>query len=566
MPDPKTLTKLTRALLASASLGGGALVGCGPPEDGLEQRQGPLTGTVAFIAENPCTADQETLIRNAVARGVAQITQGDSDHSSLLDVCLRNSIISELSSYSAEDIRAAVKQWPTAVSCKDIAPSSAQAALGVAPEQIDFDRAYLNNLITNFGPNSEAAIADVTGVLLHEVAHSHGYEHHDTRRDPGATGKTDYQTTVPEQIRACSLKLSQGSAPNGNGVSRDAFLSEARLAKVGTKITKVFDEIYCSSTRLANAFNVRFGVNTLQNFSLRCQKPGSTDSNSAWAGSDTSGTASTLACPSGQVAVGAAFHERAGVITKVQIVCNPESNVVAQQRFWTPTAAAGLPDDPSDVVIARQCPVGMAIKGFKGRWGSGPQLSELELVCQFVGSNRAFVNVPVNTNLALAGVTVSSDRRTSIERCAGKGALQGLTYNTSSTYVRRMGGLCGEVGTFCSNGTCRELLTLPQNYAMTSHGSWDGTYSEDKCAANQVLVGFNFITDSIGVVAVQGVCAPIGDWSLGVTSGTSTLPRKGGTTGTSVSRMCPAGALLVGWQLEHKDAKVRGIVPKCRTF
>jgi len=187
----------------------------------------------------------------------------------------------------------------------------------------------------------------------------------------------------------------------------------------------------------------------------------------------------------------------------------------------------------------RQCPAGMALKEVRVR--AGQFIQRLELACQDINNLTGVVEQgqqPIG----------SPDRQfpldSSLAYCAGRGALVGLTYDTSSV-VDRLGGQCATITT--TNGVDASSVA---RHLLPAEGGGSGQSFFDDCPADSALVGLRGRAGSL-IDAVQGVCAPVAAWSNTAlpAPATQALTMRGGSGGSPIESMCPRGMFVRGWEI-----------------
>jgi hypothetical protein len=528
--------------------------GCGEVPSEVDSLSQPLNGNIVWATDKVCTEPEKDLIRAGFALAVQQL-QTSNDFT----VCMRSAIMSENKGITGERIAALLAQdMPTTVGCAALSGVMAHAALSIADERTTFDRTFL---ASNPQPEQLAAL------VMHEIAHNKGFNHHDTHQDPSASGRLDYEYTVPQQVRYCSLRASRSVVPRIITTTAQ-FLDESALPPVGRKDGSPFEDLVCSSTRVAVGYDMRLGPDFVSNLALVCRKPGSSDNQTGWAGANTSGEAKRPMCADGEVLVATAIWE-GGPVRGLIWGCRNEADVVAGGENVTWRGYEGRPPGDFDSLSIRQCPPHMAVKAVRGRWNAAPFLEQLQLICQRLDTNRAAVNVPNETKLAMVGTTPSSGKSKNIQKCQSRSALTGLSSNTGPQGLARIGGRCGKIFTRCTGGTCTDhswdvATGGIETHALVSHGQLTGTSAEEFCGPELVLVGLN-VRHGTYVNAVQGLCADARTWSTGSPSIAKTLAWQGNLAGAATQLLCPQGAFLNGWTMETKDG-VRSLRPYCRNF
>jgi len=509
---------------------------CLPLDEGVpgdtESIPQPINGTVTF-PDSSCSG-LETKIQEAMSRAANHLGSPQ-----MVD-CMQQAVLSYNDHNWAEEVLAIMGQnMPTQVTCGMLITEDAlaQAETGISHEALKFSPTFVR----------DADIAFITTVILHEVGHNKGWIHPNqvnARPELDNIVTREYAHAVLEQMRACSAGISNGASPAmPNGHRRDGFAHEAHLGPVGRHGGGAF-EVTCPGRTLAMGVPIRSGVK-LDAIGLDCRAPGTDPATRTGMAGGSGGSFQALQCFGGEVLVG--LRGRASdTLLAVGPICAPESEVRIRGGF--------VFDDPivgggGGVDFRRQCPLGMAVRGIKGR--SGSLVDRIELECQ--DFNR--LEVLQEEFLQLQGNTVGMG---SYEKCAGRSAMVGLTYHFSNR-VDRLGGLCEQVAT--ASGTDRVFGGTVN--MMAAHGGTGGLVAEERCPLGSVLVGLD-IRMGAEVDAVAGRCAPSAGWSNGQTATTS-LTMRGGNGGSLVTRMCPLGEFLIGWRI-HTGARVNAVSPVCRNF
>ena len=207
----------------------------------------------------------------------------------------------------------------------------------------------------------------------------------------------------------------------------------------------------------------------------------------------------------------------------------------------------------------RRCPPGMAVQRIVGR--SADAIDQLRLVCHEVGE-PARSGFYTSTSNTVGSTTGFHDR----QYCTGMGALVGF-YGQSGALVDRLGGICEPLRPNTS-GTLVRIGS--QEHITTAYGGSGGPAFDDECPSGFALVGFNARHGTL-VDRIQGICGRISKWKSGVTlvaSDRQLLPARGGNGGNAVTRECPQGQFLAGFETWSDDNEpsgtLRGLRPMCR--
>jgi hypothetical protein len=394
-------------------------------------------------------------------------------------------------------------------------------------------------------------------VLLHEVGHAHGYNHPRARDFTG--NPREYDHSVNEQIEECAFRAGMTDDPvSAHGRPRSSLTAETTLSKVGGLGGLPF-EVACPAGQYGFGLDLRAGER-VDNIGLRCRAPTTGLLGISATSGGSGGQAHVLECYPGEYLVG--LHGRAGLeVDQVGPICasdwtvrNAGSDVFRDPGFG---GGGGLPWD-------RQCPPYMVLRALRGR--SGERIDQLELDCKRLDSSE-----PVRlTSLDRIGITTAPGiRRVSLERCAGRSALIGLTHSADS-WVHRLGGVCGQIATRSFLGVVTDSLSTTQDpHLLSSNGSGVGLPGEILCGAGEAVVGLAYRAGTV-IDAIAPVCAAVTAWSSPLFSAPLHEPGTdfgwaGGIGGAPGRRYCPRGSFLVGWQIDH-GTEVLSIVPQCRDF
>lgn len=496
-----------------------------------------LNGTVKF-PDTSCdkkTASGEsfqTIIRAAMTEAHRTLT------SSAMSDCMRHSVFNWTYD-SPEQVLARMKaNMPTEVVCADL-EGLGEANHGLTNERLTLDNDFIR------GRDS----ADIAATILHEVAHNKDYRHA-SKSNNNATPDlkyfdvADYWITVPEQIEACSYDISQNYiTPTPNGLRRDWMVQETTLAPSGGMGGNQF-RMTCN---IGTGVKVRAGA-AIDAVGLHCMGP-----ETPLVGG-TGGTRYDMLCTGAEALVGVFGSEKDGRLESLAAVCQNTSSIIAHNR--TNLRWGQWYGGSAGIYFDRLCPPGMVVTGLRGR--SGSRVDRLQLDCAAIGSQ---FSLPNETFLSWSG---GSGGTLKLEQCVGRAALDGLTFQTE-TYVNRLGGLCSEIGTTCNGGVCSEHVVASRRQAMQSHGGSGGRVGQQSCAFGSALVGLR-VRAGTYMDAIGGVCANANAWSgTGAAPATTNLPLAGGSGGTLVTRMCPRGSFLTGWEI-RSGSLVDAVRPICRDF
>jgi hypothetical protein len=503
----------------------------GEEVNGTEQS---LNGTVIYD-DSSCNAQKAT-INAAMATALANINDAR-----MVD-CLRDAIISYTEYGFAEQLLSQVREnMPTHVRCANLSGANASAPIEVSTETLTYD---LNFLATN-------TVASIAATTVHEVSHNKSYRHPSDDNDGAALDNlaaVEYKASPPEQIEQCSRSISSGAAPaRANGRARDVLVNETTLAPTGRDGGSAF-EIACPAGQLAAGVQARAGTE-IDAVGLGCRVPGSGAVSHTTLSGGSGGTLFHLDCQAGEVMVGvtgraATRNDAVGPIcaTLAQV------QVGGSQVFRDPTVGGS-----GGVAYERLCPPFMAVRAVKGK--SATKVDRLELECQTVNRIETVSEQLLSDRCGTGGSLT-------LEKCAGRAALTGLTYQTGAR-VDRVGGLCTQVTTTCASGVCTDSVS-GATHMLPAHGGIGGAVAEDRCAAGSVLVGLRVRSGS-KVDAVGAVCASASAWSGTGAATTTNLSLRGGTGGSLTTVTCARGSFLTGWRI-RSGSDVDAIQAVCRNF
>lgn len=414
-------------------------------------------------------------------------------------------------------------------------------------------------LATNRLPSLDDPIA--IGLIMHEVSHNRGYDH------PENVDSFDYNATVPQHLLGCGVSFRNNVSPAVPlGKTRYDFQNETKLAPVGGGGGAPGSR-RCYFGNRAAGLSVRTS-GQLDALGIRCRNdPNAIPSLNFSRMGGTGGSPSELDCAAGEVLVGVYGNADNTLLARIGPICasiadvqngatgpNPVDTQLSTLRYRN---AAGM---QIGYDFERICPRNMVVDGFGGR--AGAAVDRLELSCRHLDNTENLVENLMTKHGGNGGKAFS-------DRCVGRSALVGLTYETDWV-LARLGGVCTEVSHGCIGTTCFEFQTSGTRHALGSHGGGSRVVANEKtdeCAQNEALVGLNIRAGSL-VDAVGGICASIGPWSLPpnlVAAPTNDLPIRGGNGGQASRVMCPRGQFLTGWNL-RSGALVDSVQPVCRDF
>jgi hypothetical protein len=526
------------AALAAALLAAG---GCESPPAEVATIQSAMNGSRVLVN---CFFFEPGDIDSALALAVPLVR----DNPAAMTECMKDAILSfenwNVNPAFPEDILGRVgANNTTFILCADIGERSGTSTSefpGVT-EAVALDHDFL----------FEGDVPRIAAVLVHEVSHTRGYKHPKAPSFPAGVDRRDYFHSVPEQLEQCLHSQIVNGAAIPHGRRRSSFSAETTLAKVGGLGGANF-ELGCPSAHWAHALNVRTG-DLVDNIGLGCRSPFSGHTvDTATTGGGGGSFVGRLECFPGEVLVG--MHGRAGEkVDAVGPICASVEEVRngGSQVFRDPTAGGG-----GGVPWDRLCPRFMALRGLRGK--SGNLVDQLELDCRNI--NRS--DSPIVGNITRIAPPATGNNHKSLERCAGRSALVGLTVS-SGNLVDRLGGLCREVATV--SGVDR-LNNTVDPHIMASNGGEGGGANELLCGLGEAVVGLQGRSGDL-VDAIGPVCANTVTWTdLSFFPETHDGPVAGGGGGGPYRTMCPRGQLLVGWEVSFTIAGVFTLVPQCRDF
>lgn len=510
------------SLVAALILG----AACGSIEGSEETSdESPINGHSNF--DSSCSGYEAT-IDAAMDIAYANMTSGE------MRSCLKQTMISYTEEYPEWIIRDMLENLTTRVSCASLDPNVLAEAPESPTETITLDYSILLG-----------DLDEIAAIILHEVSHNKGYRH------PDAGTTLEYNTTVPQQLRQCSLSISNGgdeSTAVGFGKRRDSLAHETILAPSGEVGGNAF-EISCSSGHVAKGLWGR-AATRVDAVGMECGTPSGGVAIFKTPVGGPGGSTFHTTCNVGEVLVG--VSGRAGVENdRVDSICATASSV--QAGLYQPRLNNNPAGGTGGYAYSRRCPNGMAVRAIKGKFWD--HINRMELECQDISDTTP----PDISYLAHAG---GSGGQTTYEKCPGRAAIVGLTQRTGSS-VDRLGARCKEVVHHCNSAGCFEDVS-GSDYQMPAWGGDGGDPSDELCSSGSVVVGLRFTSTNGEVNRIGAECA---DASLWTANGTATITHKAAhpSGSTSFTRMCAPGELLVGWII-GSHTRVDSVDPICRAF
>jgi hypothetical protein len=536
----------TRPGSLSLCLLGSALAACEalPPEGPIEQTEANLNGTINFGPG--CTdSTHRELLRDTMNFVVfPNVRQDDSNLLKCLkDVALTGGItqggdIRQEATYPEWILRRMKENMPTTVDCGNLTNASAQAQ-SLNSEVMIFDRAYLNNMLNQWG--WQAAIERIAGVFLHEIAHNKGYHH--PVQEMGAGDAVDYKFSVPEAANKCMTFAAFGGTGDASGRDRSMVTPESTLAPVGLENGNVIApaSTHCSGGDYIAGLWGRTSGTAIDAIGLRCRNPNGADSFKPLFGGST-GSQFNLACFSGELAVG--VHGTAdSVINSVGMVCQSRADIL--QDTLNNRFVDGTVGGTGGMAWSRTCPKGLALKAVRLR--TGLLVDRMELVCYDPGV------APVSHDLSFPagfGGPGNSSSRTYFEHCPGRAVMTGVETNAGA-FIDRISGNCQTVER--RNGT---MVMLDINLPIPGHGGWGGTWANrSNClnwnTLNSALIGVRLTHDGRSIGSVANICTDdMRSWANGVMTQKRITGGAGTNYFTTADIQCPPGQFPVGWKVK----------------
>jgi hypothetical protein len=460
--------------------------------------------------------------------------------------CLESAVMSastRFAEYTLAELRYDVR---TKVNCQQLSEGNAEGSigLGVNRERITFDPDHVR----------DSTPTKLANTIIHEVTHNKGYRHARTANNsPGLQyiNTHEYTSTVPLQTEACARSIGNNQNPVRPFGQRRALMgTEATLAPFGSIGGAPF-QLRCPLP--AKGVQVQAG-DVIDAIGLSCLGFVEPIERTHLVGGF-GGTYTAMDCGAGEVLVG--VHGTAeNVVMGLGAICASLSSVQARRRTPADIREVGWRGDGlGGMLFRRWCPAGMAVSGLRGRVGA--LVDRVEVECMDVSR----LNFGGETELNPHG---GNDGTVYLEKCAGRGALIGITTQYGD-YVDRMGGVCDVVSTTCTSGSCTEAL-MNLTYVLPSYGGFGGGVAEQKCRSGSVVVGVEVHAGDL-IDAISPICAEAVAWSS--TSGaapTVGYPRMGGGGGQTFIETCSRGSFMTGWNIRANSNTVTGVRPICRNF
>jgi hypothetical protein len=500
-----------------------------------------------FVSSGDCTnAAHRQLINDAfvIARAQANVPNG------ALSACLKNSLTSyeifrDVNNSPEEIMRRLGAMTDVTVRCKwGSSPTKHATSTLEAPVEDSSVTFYTQFLDANIG--NPAAVA---AVLLHEFSHTKGYKHPDMGDRAVAGVGIEYEHTVPEQVERCSLLISAGSAPGGNGTLRSSLPLETLLAPVGAPAGAATG-LECIGKQLATGIVFRTGWYVDQ-LALTCRTPGVLDIRTSGAVGGSGGTPGARSCFAGELLVG--LHGAASsLVDSVGPICADETSIRAGSTFAFMDPLAG---GSGGIPYVRQCPAGMVVRGIRAKVGA--VVDRFEIECQHIDARET----PLRAWADKSAGPIDSGMYRDIDACPGRGALTGIMYAADSSRVKRLGGICNHIDS--SNGWTDQPAGIESIFP--SRGGIVNTWGDRRCNNGEVIVGFEYRFGS-DLESLAPVCADAAGWSV-ASANTRVLPGigKAYAPSSAFTTMCPLGMFAIGWDISYWSF-VYGMRPICRSF
>ncbi len=513
------------------------------------QAEQSLNGTVTFTDDTTCggiNSAARTRIRNAFT------TARSWGASQNMTLCLAYHGMSMTNGDSPEVVQQKVlENMPTRVSCAVLANNaSAEAGVGVSPEEITFDINYISS------PNTKDW--HISAVVLHEVAHNKGYTH--ANGAPDDMGIEESYTAAVGRMGFCAEAIGQNeltqtglyslySPRNRTEYSALELNRGARLNIVGHEGGGP-NEIRCPGGQFASGLRGRSG-SWLDAVGLACRAAdGVTDGAGASILGGSGGGSFDDRCPSGRLLVGiqGSGSDR---VSSLGGICQAVTAIAARSNtdvsYMTVRGAAVSPS------FNRRCPLGQVVKRIHVQ--TGERVDGIEVECQTIS------NAVVQGTYSFA-VRGSTTDKAYIEQCPFGSVLTSLT-GSAGGELDRLAGVCTQVNDLGDT----VALTGDEGIPIQGQGGYGGVGFYTKCPAGMALTGA-VLRYGYRVDGIQGVCSNVQQWSAASgTVQTSTLDHKGGGGGGTANLSCPREYFLTGWKIWTGEnggvTSVFGIAPKC---
>lgn len=515
-------------LASSTALTGGCTAETDELSDlDLDTTAAELNGT--WTTTN-CTTTQRNKLK--LAFDLIQTRLGSSEYLE----CVKSAFLTyQPEDVLVEDLIDDLQARSTTAKC--VAPGacggSAAACAGVGgPENFSIETDYLMS----------ATPESIAGTIVHEVAHTIGYNH------PGSPANRGYPWSVPGQVGTCMNDLL------ADGWTRDQTFGDTELSPVGGGGGQPF-LLRCKPGERVVGLTADTN-NHINRLRLRC----SDGSYTARVGSYMDSVYTRNAnCAAGSSMV-AFWSWSDSMVRALWSYCAPDAELLADDP--TPTLSGRAVGGAGIGTVAyRKCPVGMAIIGAVGR--SGARIDQLRWLCGDVDG----VVIPNHHTSVLKG---SKSGNGKIGLCYGNGALWTL-YGHAGGEVDQLGGEC--LPTMVGDDGLPSILPFPQNtlrHGIDYNGGWGGPVFDSKdCPTDKLLVGLR-VRSGARIDAVGGICADPESWAAGYSSTVSYTPLSGGSSGVYSNVYCPSREFVGGlstwgdWTPEHSTTTVHGLELQCR--
>jgi hypothetical protein len=570
-----TKTKLcTPAMLASLTLA----AACAPVSDEEETGPAPASQASELRQQAINNIDDETIVNCSAANQTKLLAAMDILQAALFTndgaafrQCFENTILATrpgLTGMFERDVGFMFgkmrENLPTRIECAPLS-FAGQAALGIATEDLKIQTTFVQN----------AGVLQIAQVILHEVSHNKGFNHHDN----AVVSPFEANNTVPKQLENClALVQAPPAFIDPQPGMRSETLYEQSLAHLGGPGGSAgsgigFHSICTSGQATGLDVTVRSGI--VERVSLA----GCSATNNHHT---TVGTLNGVGCPTPGTFITAieavVDQSNTGVVTHVRGLCG------AQPTAWIPATPP-----VATVKQVRTCPSGRVKAMF---FREGDYLDRMNIHCQ---SNSTSITPPAPRALGSAG-TLDPGRNIFHDRCPGRSMLTGLSGWEPPTsqgwgVVIRLAGFCNDITQTCGLSGCTyQQPKAPDGFIpgaspprsighllLPGHGDLHGGPAANKapihalCPLGQAAKGLK-LRAGLALDAVQLRCVPVDAWLKGQFAAVTHVPSDwaGNPSGTETIQDCDSGEFVYGWNIsarvmpgDNKDS-VSWLQPICR--
>jgi hypothetical protein len=479
-----------------------------------------------------CTQEESVKIQSAMHELRSRIhpTQGGENYLA----CLRDSWAARNQDWMPEEIY--VNSNTTRhleISCVDldegVAGQSFGSAEGEDTEELELDSAWVRSDATT--------LADIAGVIVHEVLHQNGARHPEDNNTPSEAG-----LMVNTVGQSC---VSNGSPTVGS--RRSAMTGKIPLSRVGASAGSGVREsdLSCSDQYAGIGLDVQFDDYGLKNIGLRCgdiNDPSRETVESLFIGpTEFMLETQSYSCTNESILTGiygsfeqrfTGFAQLSPVIRSIGMACTRLGDLGNPRPWGSEWSAWGWDEG---LAFDRFCAPGTVLMGLKGQ-SDGSRVIGFNPICRPVGE----VGLRSRARTSRGEVIGGSGGGASRLDCPGNTVATGVAGRAASLIDRLL--------LKCNEQSIRFPTEFTGKYAFSDAAGGDGGkgFILD-CDPREVIVGFNGRSGA-NVDQIRPLCASAERWIRGEdwSAHETEFLTVGGTGGTPFSTICPAKEAIVG--------------------